>query len=85
MILESNIQKERPLNGDLSSVNQVFNMITIMSGIFNTNCYVVDCLTAHILSYPVADLVLSVPLLFAAFSEKNNFLEESPKKVVTWV
>jgi hypothetical protein len=56
-ILESKIQKERPLYGDLSSVNEVFNMTTIMSGnFFNTNCDAVDYSIAHTLSYLVADL-----------------------------
>jgi hypothetical protein len=42
-ILETNIQKERPLHGDVSSVNQVFNMTTVMSTkFFNMNCDVVD-------------------------------------------
>jgi hypothetical protein len=51
-ILETNIQKERSLHGDLSSVNQVFNVTTITSGNFlNMNCDVVDYLMAHILSY----------------------------------
>jgi hypothetical protein len=50
-ILGTNIQKERPLHGDLCSVNQVFNMTTITSGnFFNTNCDV-DYSPAHILSY----------------------------------
>jgi hypothetical protein len=56
-ILETTIQKERPVHGDLSSVNQVFNITTIMSGnFFNTNCDVVDYLMAHILSYLAAGL-----------------------------
>jgi hypothetical protein len=56
-ILKTNIQKERPLNADLSSVNQVFNMTTITSlNFFNTNCDVVDYLMAHIFSYVVAGL-----------------------------
>jgi hypothetical protein len=39
------------------SVNQVFNMTTIMSGsFFTTNFDVVDYSTAHILSYLVAGL-----------------------------
>jgi hypothetical protein len=33
-VLETNIQKERPLCGDLPSVSQVFNMTTIISGSF---------------------------------------------------
>jgi hypothetical protein len=42
---------------DLSSVNQVLNMITITSGnFFNTDCDAVDYLTAQILSYLTADL-----------------------------
>jgi hypothetical protein len=51
-ILESNIQKEGPLQGDLSSsVNQMFNMTAITSGnFFNMTCDV-DYSTAHILSY----------------------------------
>jgi hypothetical protein len=61
MILQTNLQKERPLRGDLSSVNQVFNMTTIMSGnFFNMNCDVVDYSTAHILSYLIAYLSISV-------------------------
>jgi hypothetical protein len=56
-ILETNIQTERPLHGDLSSVNQVFSMTTIMCGnFFNTNCDLVDYSTAHILSYLAAGL-----------------------------
>jgi hypothetical protein len=55
IVLEINIQKQRPLHGDYSFVNEVFNMNTITFGkFFNTNC-VVDYLTAHILSYLVAD------------------------------
>jgi hypothetical protein len=51
------MQKERPLHGDLSSVNQVFNMTTIMSAnFFNTNYDVVDYSTAYILSYLFARL-----------------------------
>jgi hypothetical protein len=42
------------LHGDVSSVNQVFNMTIITSGnFFNTNCDVVDYSTTHILSYLV--------------------------------
>jgi hypothetical protein len=56
-ILETNIQKERPLHGDLSSVNYVFIRPTIMSGnFFNTNYDVVDYLMAHIISSLVAGL-----------------------------
>jgi D-ribose pyranose/furanose isomerase RbsD len=55
-IPETNIQKERPLHGDLSSVNQVLNMTTITFDNFNKNCDVVDYSTAHILSYLVAGL-----------------------------
>jgi hypothetical protein len=45
------------MHGDLSSVNQVFNMTTVTSGnFFNTDCDVVDYSTAHILSYLVAGL-----------------------------
>jgi hypothetical protein len=55
-ILESNIQKGRPLHEDLSSVNQVFSMTTIMSGnFFNTSCDV-DYSMAHIPSYLNAGL-----------------------------
>jgi hypothetical protein len=54
-LLENNIQKERPLHGDLSSTSQVFNMTTIMSVNFNTNCDVGYSL-AYILSYLVAGL-----------------------------
>jgi hypothetical protein len=55
-MLQTNTQKESPLHGDLSSVNQVFNMTTITSGsFFNTNCDV-DYLMAYILSYLVAGL-----------------------------
>jgi hypothetical protein len=44
------------MHGDLSSVNQVFNMTTSKSGsFFNTNCDA-DYSTAHILSYLVAGL-----------------------------
>jgi hypothetical protein len=51
------MQKQRPLHGDLSFVNQVFYMATITSGnFFNTNCDVFNYLMAHILSYPVAGL-----------------------------
>jgi hypothetical protein len=51
------MQKEEPLHGDLSSVNQAFNMTTVTSGnFFSTNCGAVDYATAHILSYPVAGL-----------------------------
>jgi hypothetical protein len=39
--------KEWSMNADLSSVNQVFNMTTIMSGNFNTNCDAPDHLTTH--------------------------------------
>jgi hypothetical protein len=54
-ILETNIQRERPLHGDLSPVNEVFRVTTITSGnFFNTNCDVVDYSMAHILSYLVA-------------------------------
>jgi hypothetical protein len=56
-VLETNIQKESPLHGDLSSVNQVFSMSTITFGkLLNTNCDVVDYSTAHLLSYLVAGL-----------------------------
>jgi hypothetical protein len=56
-IPETNIQKETPLHGDLSSVNQAFNTTAITSGnFFNTNCDVADHSTAHILSYLVAGL-----------------------------
>jgi hypothetical protein len=41
-VLETNIQKERPLHEDLPSVNQVFNMTTITSVNFNINCDDVD-------------------------------------------
>jgi hypothetical protein len=55
-VLETNIQKERPLHGDSSFVNQVFNMTMITSGnFFNTNCDV-DHLTANILIYLVTGL-----------------------------
>jgi hypothetical protein len=57
MILETNIQKQRPLHGDISSVNQALNMTTITSiNFFKTNCDVVDDSTAHILSYLTAGL-----------------------------
>jgi hypothetical protein len=50
------MQKERPLHGDLSCVPQVFKVTTITSGNFsNTNCDVYY-LTAHVLSYLIADL-----------------------------
>jgi hypothetical protein len=53
----------------------VFNITTITFGnFFNTNCDIVDYLTAHIPSYLVAGLnglVLSVPLPFMASSEKS--------------
>jgi hypothetical protein len=55
IVLETNIQKERKMHGDSSSLNQVFNMTTITSGNFNTKCDV-DYSTAHILSYLVAGL-----------------------------
>jgi hypothetical protein len=55
-VLETNMQKERPLYEDLSSVNQVFNITTITSGnFFNSNCDV-DYSMAHVLSYFVGDL-----------------------------
>jgi hypothetical protein len=47
------MQKERSLDGDLSSVNQVFNLITITSGNFNMNGDV-DYSKVHIFSYLVA-------------------------------
>jgi hypothetical protein len=51
------IQKERPVHGDLSSVNQMFSMTTITSGnFFNMNCDDVDYSTAHTHSYLVAGL-----------------------------
>jgi hypothetical protein len=52
----SSTLKEGPLHGDLSSVNQVFNMTTITSSNFNMNCVIVDYSMAHILSYLVAGL-----------------------------
>jgi hypothetical protein len=56
-ILETNVQKQRVLHGDLASVNQVFSMPTItFCNFFNTNCDVVDYSMAHILRYLVADL-----------------------------
>jgi hypothetical protein len=55
--METNIQKGRPLHEDLSSVNQFFNMTTIMHGnLFNTNCDTVYYSMAHILCYLTADL-----------------------------
>jgi hypothetical protein len=67
------MEEERPLRGDVSFVNQVFNMTTITCGnSFSTNCDV-DYSTAHILLSPCRPerLVLSIPLLFADFLEKS--------------
>jgi hypothetical protein len=50
------IHKERPLHGDLSFVNQMFDMTTITSGNFFNMNYDVDYSTAHIFSYLVAGL-----------------------------
>jgi hypothetical protein len=49
-------QKERPLRGGLTSVNQVFNITNITSGnFFSTNCDV-DYSMADVLSYVAAGL-----------------------------
>jgi hypothetical protein len=49
--------KERLLHGDLSYVDQMFNLTTVTPGkFFNTNCDVVDYSMAHTLSYLVAGL-----------------------------
>jgi hypothetical protein len=60
------------LLGDLSSVNQVFDVNIITSGNFNRNCDV-DYSTAHVLSYLVAGMnyYCSIPLLFVTFLEKS--------------
>jgi hypothetical protein len=87
-IPETNIQKQRPFHGDLSSVNQMFNMTTITSGsFFSTNCDAVHYSTAHILSYLVAGLndYCSQFHYCARLLRENLFLKESQKKVVTWV
>jgi hypothetical protein len=47
------MQKENPSHGDLSSVNQVFNVTTITSGNFLDTNYS----TAHILSFLAAGLI----------------------------
>jgi hypothetical protein len=74
-VLETNIQKERPLHGELSSVNQVLNMISIMSG--NS--------TAHILSYLVAGLndQCSQFHYYLRLLQRNLLLKESAK--ASWV
>jgi uncharacterized Fe-S cluster-containing radical SAM superfamily protein len=86
--LHTNIQKKRSLHGDLSSVNQAFNMTTITSGnFFNTNSDAVDYLMAHIVSYFIAglnDLCSEFHHRLQLFL-KNYFLKESTKEVVTWV
>jgi hypothetical protein len=86
-ILETNIQKERPLHGDLFSVNQVFSMTTIMCGNFFYMDCDVDYSTAHILSCLVAGLNdKSCQFYYCLLPfQKNLFLKESPKIVVVWV
>jgi hypothetical protein len=64
MILQTNIQKERPLHRDSSSVNQVFIKITITPrNFFNMNCDAVDYSTAHILSHFVTGLSIFIVLI----------------------